>query len=603
MPGFHTVFSRLATLLVPLSIALTLYLYLYPFAHRCAFPSPPTESQTWLQNCAFEDETLKEFYKRSDLAPFRLLALGDPQLEGDTSLKFDVEKKFPGFKHFQQELLDKRWKDGLQSAIAGAEDLWREIFGQLRYVRKYLDLLGNDYYLAHIYRTLHWTTAPTHVTVLGDLLGSQWVDDEEFNDRANRFWNRVFKGADVVPGHLLRNYKEEEESTPGMHILGEDKIWKNSIINVVGNHDIGYAGDIVRSRIDRFERKFGPVNGDMRFMLPVQHCSGDISNGSIPTLRLVVLNSMNLDSPTFDGDLQQETFKFINSVIEHSEPVGTYETSTILLTHIPLHKEAGICVDAPYFSYFPEDNGGGIEEQNMISKDVSAQAILQGIFGKSPHAEHVPAQGMGRGGIILTGHDHEGCDVYHYVDREHGDWAANQYASDEAVKARHNEAVPGLREVTARSMMGEFGGYAALVSAWWDQQQGKWQIEVQMCSLGVQHIWWAIHILDLATIAVCLFARFTRTEGGTAKTSGAAAGLKPIVAVHNNRSKTPVNRGTTTASSTKKKSSASGRRMQESLEENRLDANSGSDTKQKKSASSSSKHSTKKPAVKLKQDR
>ena len=33
---------------------------------------------------------------------------------------------------------------------------------------------------------------PTHTVVLGDLLGSQWIGDEEFERRAERFWGTVF---------------------------------------------------------------------------------------------------------------------------------------------------------------------------------------------------------------------------------------------------------------------------------------------------------------------------------------------------------------------------------------------------------------------------
>jgi hypothetical protein len=601
MPSLHAAIYRLATVLVPLSIALTAYLYLYPFAHQCAFPSPPPRSQTWLQGCAFEDDVLKEYYRRGDIAPFRLLALGDPQLEGDTSLPQDVEKKFPGFEQLRQEFLDQRWEEGAHSVAAGVEDLWATTVRILQYTRKYLDLLGNDFYLAHIYHTLHWTTQPTHVTVLGDLLGSQWIDDEEFENRAGRFWHRVFKGAEVTPASLLQNHANEEMEDPVVQVLGADDGWKRRIVNVAGNHDIGYAGDVVRSRVDRFEAVFGGVNGDVRFTLPIQQCNTTATSEDIPTLRLVVLNSMNLDSPVLDGDLQQESFRFINSVIDRSDDVGKHSTSTILLTHIPLHKEPGVCVDAPYFSYFNGDQGGGIQEQNMISKDVSAQAILQGVFGKSPDTLNTPAQGLGRGGIILTGHDHEGCDVYHYVDHERGEWAAGRYASDEAVNARQNASVPGLREVTVRSMMGEFGGYAALVSAWWDQQQGKWQIDVEMCSLGVQHIWWAVHIIDLLAVVFSLLALIIRTTRTATKApKDKVVSFKPVRAIDDVMRAKPPKEGEIKVSPPKKKSSAFSRRMRQSLEEGRVEQDSDSDVKRKKSPGS--KQSKKKPTVKLKKE-
>jgi hypothetical protein len=276
--------------------------------------------------------------------------------------------------------------------------------------------------------------------------------------------------------------------------------------------------------------------------------------------------------------------------------------STILLTHIPLHKEAGICVDDPYFSYFPDHNGGGIEEQNMLSKDISLGATLQGIFGKSPDVAHTPAGGLGRDGIILTGHDHEGCDVYHYVDHEKQEWAASKYNSGEAGQARQNESVPGLREVTVRSMMGEFGGNAALVSAWWDELQGKWQIEVAMCALGVQHIWWAVHILDLVTMIVCIvavatagFRRMVRTSS-KAHTNGRTLPpqtRKPQLGEHHSID------GSSTQK-TKKKSTAFSKRMQQTLDDSRIDQSSDSDGQRQRPSRSSSKRGKRKPAVRLK---
>jgi hypothetical protein len=58
----------------------------------------------------------------------------------------------------------------------------------------------------------------------------------------------------------------------------------------------------------------------------------------------------------------------------------------------------------------------------------------------------------------------------------------------------------GIREVTLRSMMGDFGGNAGLLSAWFNFDEGEWKYEIQMCRAGVQHVWWAVHVVDLATI-------------------------------------------------------------------------------------------------------
>lgn len=54
-----------------------------------------------------------------------------------------------------------------------------------------MDLWGNDRYLRHVYGRTRWWAMPTHTVVLGDLLGSQWIGDGEFERRAERFWGTV----------------------------------------------------------------------------------------------------------------------------------------------------------------------------------------------------------------------------------------------------------------------------------------------------------------------------------------------------------------------------------------------------------------------------
>jgi hypothetical protein len=214
---------------------------------------------------------------------------------------------------------------------------------------------------------------------------------------------------------------------------------------------------------------------------------------------------MTLDGPAYSYDLQGSTIDFINSAMIHAAPVESHDTALILLTHIPLHKEPGICVDEPLFTYLPEENGSGVKEQNFLSPDASKDAILQGLFGMHSSTE-AAARGMGRHGIILTGHDHEGCDVYHYADREDGTWHAQRWTNANTSALAADDDQPGIREVTVRSMMGEFSGNAALLSAWWDRERERWSIEVSNCRLGVQHVWWAIHSLDIAALVLVIVA-------------------------------------------------------------------------------------------------
>lgn len=449
----------------------SVYLYSYATVKGCQFPAPRTGDLNIIDN----------------QPPFRLLALGDPQLEGDTSIEH-ISRDSYSFSKLREDL---RGPDNVISVISSASsDFFRHsILITLRALRKTIDLIGNDFYLAHVYKTLKWQTNPTHVAVLGDLLGSQWISDEEFDRRAWRYWKRVFKGGVRV--------EENITAEPTIEVLGEDKEWKRRVINIAGNHDVGYAGDLTKSRLIRFERSFGASNWEIVFQLPT-------TNEKSSYLRLVILNSMILDTPALDEELQKETYEFLNNVITRSEPVENRSVGTILLTHIPLYKKEGICVDSPYFSF---GNGGRLREQNHLSEHVS-RSLLEGLFGLSGNRE-APFNGLGRNGIIINGHDHEGCDVWHYLPRTSSEqdpntqeWNASPFEDSLLLRQKYttqSESIPGIREVTLRSMMGEYGGWGYLISGWVDSETQEWTFEVNKCSAGVQHIWWAVHILILIT--------------------------------------------------------------------------------------------------------
>ena len=523
------------------------YIYLYPLFHRCAFSVPPSSAR------AHGQETKH--------APFRLLAFGDPQLEGDSSLPNPEDPLFPSIRQLFQHTLSEHFGGGSKLVQEAFIELaTKDIPKLLRSYRKRLDLLGNDYYLAHIYRTLHWWTKPTHVTVLGDLLGSQWINDDEFARRAWRFWNKVFSKGERVEHELSGGARVE--------ILGQDERWARRVINVAGNHDIGYAGDLNEARISRFEKAFGPVNWEVRFQLPNSTYPGRLEQNSevAPEIRIVVLNSMNIDSLALSQSLQQDTYQFINNIITSSRPVEDRRTLTLLLTHIPLHKDDGTCSDAPFFDFYgAEAIDGAVKEQNHISYD-NGKAILEGIYGMSSRQD-APARGMGRNGIILTGHDHEGCDVYHYSppDASEGEkkWKTARWPDAGPFLS---QGVPGIREITVRSMMGDYGGNAGLLSAWFDESLGEWRVEYSSCAVGVQHIWWAVHVTGAITLLVIFCAIIVRFLEGRPREQRrdtvSATFQKDLGAVHerlrastrSRRSVTPNRRGKSGSRPRKKKS-------------------------------------------------
>jgi hypothetical protein len=535
----------LFTLLIPLSVSSALWLYFYPVLQGCAFPLPvvtqsneQTHEKPWLSNSVINtiyqhaaDWNLTSNGGENEPAIFRLLVLADPQIEGDSSLPSPDDEFIPR--------LRRHWvnvRPALSFATPDAamiiKDTARTIFADdipsaFRAARKRLDLLGNDYYLAHIYRTLSWWSRPTHVTVLGDLIGSQWVTDEEFENRGWRFWQRVFRGGQRVHDDITitgaksqaEDSKEEELET----LQRYNSSWANRIINIAGNHDIGYAGDVSRARLERFERVFGRANWDIRFAHPPLPGKSDAR----PTLHIINLNDLTLDGPPLDSTIQSDSYTYINDLLTHrSYPVEDQTSFTLLLTHVPLHKRDGICIDGPYFTFFDEDDTpdsdndpprwqkDGLREQNHLSEHVSTNGILEGIFGMSGDTA-APVAGKGRRGLILTGHDHEGCDVVHYVkrhetsslesaDSEEGtkswQWDARRYYPSSSATTESTD--PSIREATLRSMMGEYGGNAALLSIWFDTNPAvnQWRYEIQMCPAGVQHIWWGVH--GLAVVCV-----------------------------------------------------------------------------------------------------
>jgi hypothetical protein len=387
-------------------------------------------------------------------------------------------------------------------------------------LRKRFDLFGNDFYLAHIYRTMHWWSRPTHVTVLGDLLGSQWIEDDEFDKRGQRFWERTFRGGERVPDDVAV-WPEHEYDLSGLLDGSEaEQIWTKRIVNVAGNHDIGYAGDLTPERLDRFERVFGKANYELRFGIPINDSDtmatlhDDQTNPESirlePEIRIVVLNDMNLDTPAKDTSLQDATYSFINTVIGTSAAVEYSGIFTLVLTHIPLYKPEGVCVDAPFFDFHSEEDGGGVKEQYLLSADAS-KGFLEGFYGmnKDPSAA---AGGRGRKGLILNGHDHEGCDTYHFINQTNGTDPAERFwevarwrdAQAQGLPNLTSSGIPGRREITVRSMMGDFNGNAGLLSLWFNQETWEWEYEFANCRLGTQHLWWFVHSLDFGVAVAFL---------------------------------------------------------------------------------------------------
>ncbi|KAF2967976.1 hypothetical protein GQX73_g5617 [Xylaria multiplex] len=516
-----SLFRNAVRVLSLIAVVCTLHLYLYPLFRGCAFPLPPTTSispESTAHPSAFR-ETLRQHISGPTgiSAPFRLLALGDPQLEGDTAIR---NYGRPAFLHLEwairhltfrteQPSLRKRLRQVTHDLV---DVFFDDIPDTLESIRKHIDLFGNDFYLAHIYRTLRWWSNPTHVTVLGDLLGSQWIRDREFQRRSARFWNRSFRGAERIPDEVAQ-YPAEDYNVSGL--LGtqdsEAALWQRRLINVVGNHDVGYAGDLTPELLDRFELAFGKAAYELRFELPIEDPVTNAtifdpeenprSNRLLPELRILNINNMNLDTPALNQSLQDDTYAFINAIIHTSSAVEYKGHFTLILTHMPLYKPEGVCVDAPFFDFH---EGGGVKEQNQLSADAS-RGFLEGIYGLNGDA-NAPAGGTGRRGLILNGHDHEGCDTYHFINQslpaDERRWQVGRWDAAHNDQLPGKPGLPGIREITVRSMMADFGGNAGLLSLWFDQDAWEWRYEFANCALGRQYYWWFVHIFDIILLII-----------------------------------------------------------------------------------------------------
>ncbi|KAG4304173.1 hypothetical protein PORY_002354 [Pneumocystis oryctolagi] len=366
------IFFYVKLFLILSSVLSTTYIYTYPLIRGCF--------------------SLKHIFST---VPLRLLTFADPQIEGDAKI--------------------------LNKGLKGQIDLW-----------------GNDVYLSHIQWAMLTLSfpRPTHQVILGDLMSSQWISDEEYKKRVYRL-NWIFM-----------------RRLPYL-----------SVFNVSGNHDIGYAGEMTRERVDRWERAFGRVNG--------AYYLNTVFRGKPRRLRIVILNTLSIDEPVHDKSIRQEALDFLDEM-------GKEQIPTILLTHLPLYKHKGLCADPPYVKYYENDKT--IREQNHLSEN-SSNLILTRLFNREYN------------GVIITGHDHQGCDCIRTLNNE-GIWMVKRFDNEKE----------GIREITVRSMMAQYGGYSGIFSAKINEINDKWEFSYYLCPFVVNQIWWGIYIYDIIVVFIFLFS-------------------------------------------------------------------------------------------------
>ncbi|CCE61949.1 hypothetical protein TPHA_0B02770 [Tetrapisispora phaffii CBS 4417] len=352
--------------------------------------------------------------------------------------------------------------------------------------RTRLDTFGNDFYLGHIFDTMVRRLNPTHVAVMGDLFSSQWIDDSEFYNRTSRYMRRIFKrNTDIlfdinneshdengqyqvntekwIESKNLFSYEFEniDESTPIDNEFGYEDLYswdedsdptKDSylFINTTGNHDIGYSGDITYELLARYNEMFGKDNYWVEY-----------NKGKDNAWRIVVLNTLLLDGPAYCPELLDNTWEFLYQVHDRN-----FSGSTVLITHVPFYKPEGICADGPQFTYYDDEM---LRSQNHISEE-NTNEVFDLIFDN------------GKSGIILTGHDHMGCETYY--DRKLSD---NSWVPHAGKLLNYNNVI---REITVKSMMGQYKGNTGVVTGKFDQANRTWSWHYSTCPFTNEHAWW-----------------------------------------------------------------------------------------------------------------
>ena len=366
---------------------------------------------------------------------------------------------------------------------------------------KRLDNYGNDYYLGHIYSIMKLRLRPLHVAVMGDQFSLQWIYDLEFYNRTYRFVERLFPRNPEYKQTVL-DFWQRQENFDWMEWMRQEQAldpnhrfslrnyadvydWvsldRNTpnydqplFINLTGNHDIGYLGDATWQHMARFHQLFGQNNYVITY-----------DAGTEKEWRIIVLDSLTLEGPALEEDFRNYTWSFLNHIKADLNP--NFKGPTILFTHIPFYKRAGLCADGPehkfYIDYAKEPyKNGKLRLQNHLWHNTT-QTVMDIVF---PNPD--------QNGMILTGHDHVGCDDwYNYIN---GEWVA--------LKERQEPQRKLVREIVVRAMMGDFDGQTGVFTGHFDKADHKWKFEFTYCLFVVQHWWWALKVLALVTLLLQL---------------------------------------------------------------------------------------------------
>lgn len=149
---------------------------------------------------------------------------------------------------------------------------------------------------------------PDYTVVMGDLFSYQGTTDDEFAERAERYrW--IFNAA----------------------------ISRGNIINITGNHDLGYGYELSRWHVNRFEAEFGLSNFDFHFPL-----GDDLNSDGVPdTAFISVINNLVLD-PSRDELIREEVWNYVKRLnpIRLQDLYRTYFSLHLNLSQVTCHAKA-----------------------------------------------------------------------------------------------------------------------------------------------------------------------------------------------------------------------------------------------------------------------
>lgn len=366
-----------------------------------------------------------------------------------------------------------------------------------KYIKR-LDNYGNDYYLGHIYSTMKERLNPSHVAVMGDHFSSQWIYDSEFYNRTYRYVERIFTRPLEYKKNVLEVHEKHQDYDWQKWLNEEVKMdplnrfnsrvyndvydWYNIdkkypnyenplFINLTGNHDIGYSGDATWQHMARFHLLFGQNNYIINY-----------NKGTPEEWRIIVLDSLTLEGPALQEEFLNYTWSFVNNIDKYENK--DFKGSTILMTHIPFYKKEGLCKDGPEHKYYVDNTqepykNGKLRSQNHLLYETT-QKLMNIIFPEGS-----------KSGIILTGHDHYGCDSwYNLLD--------DSWVAEKAINSV-GKRMP-VREIVVTSMMGDFDGQTGILTGHFDKTKLSWLFEFTYCSFLVQHYWWASKISTIVSI-------------------------------------------------------------------------------------------------------